>query len=613
MMTCKEIKRKLNLYLDDALSINEKQEVGKHLKKCKNCAEQLAELSEISSLIKEIPVPQARVDFSHLTLCPEVRERLSLYFDGELNFQEKETVEKHLKVCAQCFSEFADLQTLNSLLKEIPVPTASVDLPERIENLLPEVYKRTVYTERRNVWENLLPFRAEPFPSDTESLRTKCRVKPSLPRWAVFTGAVAGLIFLIIRFYTPQKELKVVKPVPPPAIVTPPVVPVPKITTKPQEIDTTISRGKPEVTAEKKEETTVVSIPKEEVTPKEVTAPKVEIVKPKTLSFLTEVKPQVENIFPTTLTREASFTTLSFLPAPQVGLPAPEEQIYTSLYNGSYLWLGLFSSPAKIVKINSSGNYTIYTCATGDDNATSMVYANGSLWVGLDSVPLKILKINPEDGSYKSYLLEESVFADGSGGVRNAVTFDGKYLWFGLWTKPAKLVRINPDDLSYQIYTCKEGEDNPSFALYDGKNVWFGLYTAPAKYLKVNPADGSCLAYTLKEGENYIKTGVYDGKNVWFGLETKPGKLVKVNPDDGNYVAYSLKEGENIITAGTFAQRYLWFSVASEPTKILQVNPYTGNYIAYTRGEIRNISSASFDGKNLWFPDKSGRLLKVSL
>ncbi len=593
-MTCKEIKEKLNLYLDRTLAEKEKKEVEKHLKKCRNCKCVIEELGEISSLLKEMPVPQARVDFSNLTFCPEIKSQLSPYLDGQLAFPEKETVEEHLRLCSYCRNELADLRSLKSLLKDIPVPAAGVDLPERIEKLLAKrrglpvneilrgLYETFRLPARRRIsWDNLLP---------------------SLNRWVVFTGAAAGLIFLIIHFSTPGKKL------PPVEVrlksqtqesnskkVAPSVVPVPKIA------------AKPEATAEKKEETKVASIPKEKI------VPKVEITKPRILHLLSEVKPQVENILPTTLSREASFTTLSFLPTASAGLPAPQEQIYTSLYNGNHLWLGLFSSPAKIVKVDPQGNYAIYTCATGDDNATSMVYARGSLWVGLDSVPLKILKINPEDGSYKSYLIEETKFADGSGGVRNAATFDGKYLWFGLWTKPAKLVRINPEDLSYEIYTAQNGEDNPSYALYDGKNVWFGLYTAPGKYLKVNPADGTYVAYNLKEGENYIKTGVYDGQNVWFGLETNPGKLVKVNPFDGTYFAYNLRQGENIVTAGTFAQRYLWFSVASEPTKILQVNPYTGNYIAYTRGEVKSISSASFDGKNLWFPDKSGRLLKVSL
>lgn len=615
-MSGDQIKEKLNLYLDNMLSQDEKMKIKKHLNKCKNCADELKALTEIGSLLKEIPVPQARVDFSAefeqavsispllkeipvpparvdfsaafeetIGLCPEIEKKLSLYLDSLLGIEEKGAVEKHLKICSQCREQLADLHTLNSLLREIPVPAAASDLSLRIEKLL--------LPERRNVWKDLLPSRYLPE-----------RYIPQV-RWAVFTGVAAAVLLLasltlwrsgiVVRLSTPEK--KIPAPQLPQPVIVPTPVPVPKITVPHRKVAE-------EVTVKPKAPGSAVALHEGEPQP-ELPTPKVKVVKPKTLHFLNETKPQTEIILPLTLSREASFTTLSFLPR--------EEQIYTTLYDGQHLWLGLFSSPAKLVKVDQQGNYTIYTCATGDDNATSMVYAQGSLWVGLDSVPLKILKVNPEDGSYKSYLLKESVFPDDTGGIRKAVTFDGKYLWFGLWTKPARLVRINPEDLSYQIYTCKEGEDNPSFALFDGKNVWFGLYTAPGKYLKVNPQDGTYLTYALKEGENYIKTGAYDGQNIWFGLETSPGKLAKVNPFDGTVYVYNLREDENIITAGTFAQRYLWFSVASEPTKILQINPYTGNYITYTRGEIKNISSASFDGRNLWFPDKSGRLLKVSL
>lgn len=630
-MDCKKYKEKLNFYLDEflsPLSPKEKKEMETHLLKCKTCAQELEQLKEIGSLLKEIPVPLRRnvgdlcaETIEQLDLCPEVSKRLSLAIDTPEIITAN--IEKHLKICSRCSRELADLRMIHRLVREIPVPEAAVDLSQRIEENLPT----ETIVSRKPTWEHLASLKRFakasllPWPGRPSQPRKEYLLRGL--RWAVLTGAAATFVFLIVRFYTPTKKISTLPSIPQPVVVEQPVS---KPALEPQPWP-----GRPIPEIAKKEEIS----PSEKIVKKIVPAPetvietgehltsehltsehlKVELPKLKFLHFLNETKPQTENIIPTTLSREASFTTLSFLPTEENGLPTPKEQIYVSLYNGNSLWLGLFTAPAKIVKIGveQSQAYTVYTCAVGDDNATSMVYAQGSLWVGLDSIPLKILKVNPVDGSYQSYLVEETKFADDSGGIRNAATFDGKYLWFGLWTKPAKLVRINPEDLSYDIYTCKTGEDNPSFALYDGKNVWFGLYTQPAKYLKVNSADGSYLAYALKEGENYIKTGVYDGKNVWFGLETKPGKLVKVNPQDGTYFAYNLREGENMVTAGTFAQRYLWFSIASEPTKILQVNPYTGNYIAYTRGEIKNISAVSFDGKNLWFATSAAKLLKVSL
>lgn len=578
-MTCNKIKEILFLYEDDLLGPEEKLAVEKHLKRCKLCRRELSDLREIQNLLSQIPVPEPAKDLNsritaHLSFyervskfCPQIKGRLPLYLDNLLSLEEKNQVEEHLKLCNFCNRELNNLQEISSLLKEITVPEPSPDLSLQIENRL----------LREQIVKKEIGWRRFAYP---------------LPRWRIFlprglrltvlSGALAGavLLFIYTRIYWKKTS-------PQPQIVKPEVT-LPQL---------------PSVAAKKE-------APKEEVpkVAKKVlppTVPQVPVIKPKILQLVKKTKPAVETLTATILNREASFTTLSLVPQ--------EEQIYSSLYNGNNLWLGLFTAPAKLVKVDSQGNCTIYTCAVGDDNATSLVFAQNYLWVGLDVVPLKILKVNPQDGSYVSYILGEPIPKDGTGGIRNAACFDGKYLWFGLWTKPAKLVRVNPEDLSYEIYTCKEGEDNPSFGLFDGNNVWFGLYTAPAKYIKVNPSDGTYLVYSCKEGEDYIKTGVYDGKNIWFGLETMPGKFVRVNPEDGTYLAYNLRQGENIVSAATFAQPYLWFALSTEPAKILKVNPYTGNYITYIQGKIRNISSASFDGSNIWFPDKSGKLLKVSL
>ena len=580
-----------------------------------------ADLEEISNLLKEIPVPEPTPDLTsrieeHLSsyqklrnLCPQIKEMFSLYADNLLASEEKSKVEEHLKICDSCNRELSNWQEIHSLLKEIAVPEPSPDLSLQIENLL---LRASSAMPRRQVAEEETGCPPLRWDSD-EDVRRGDREKvvkkeigwrqyiPSL-RLTALAGATAAAIFLLVlsRTYLPRRQADWKKTSP--QLVAPPSpVPVapPAVKEEAPEVKVSPEIAKKILPPLRGAEEALRGA--EEAPP----PPPIPVAKAKVLSLFAEIKPRVETLSATILKQEASFTTLSFLPQ--------EEQIYSSLYNGNNLWLGLFTAPAKLVKVNPQGDYTIYTCAPGDDNATSMVFAKNYLWVGLDTVPLKILKISPEDGSYVSYLLDEPIPKDGTGGTRNAACFDGKYLWFGLWTKPARLVRVDPEDLSYEIYTCKEGEDNPSFALYDGKNVWFGLYTAPAKYIKVNPLDGTYLVYSCKEGENYIKAGVYDSKNIWFGLETTPGKFVKVNSEDGTYIAYNLREGENIVSAATFAQRYLWFALSTEPAKILQVNPSTGNYIAYSRRDIKKISSASFDGNNLWFPDRSGRLLKVSL
>lgn len=368
-MDCKKYKEKLNLYLDETLAEEEKKELKKHLLKCKTCVQELEQLKEIGSLLKEIPVPLRRnvgdlcaETIEQLDLCPEVNKKLSLAIDTPEIITAN--IEKHLKICSRCSRELADLRMIHSLVREIPVPEAAVDLAQRIEEQLPT---------KRTIWEHLLP-----------SLPRKEYLLRGQLRWAVLTGAAATFVFLVVHFYTPTKKVSTIFSTPQPVVVEQPVS---KPALEPQPIPEIAK--KEEIGPSKKIVKKIVPAPEtvietgEHLTGEHLTGEhlKVEIPKLKFLHFLSETKPRTETIFPTTISREASFTTLSFLPGEESGLPTPKEQIYVSLYNGNSLWLGLFTAPAKIVKIGGeqSQAYTVYTCAVGDDNATSMVYAQGSL------------------------------------------------------------------------------------------------------------------------------------------------------------------------------------------------------------------------------------------
>jgi len=228
-MSCEKIKEKLNLYLDDVLPLEEKLKVEKHLDKCKNCAQQLKELKEISSLLREITVPEARIDFStlvmgNINLCPEVRRKLSTYLDALLKPGEKKIVEKHLKVCSRCSRELSELRTLNTLLKEIPAPELPVDLSQRIEEhlsfpSLPRYPVKIFYSTGRGLPVN--------------------KILRGL-RWAVFAGAAAGLVFLLVYFSTLEKKLPLHKLIPQPVVVKRPpaevVSPPPQAVAKKEEI-----------------------------------------------------------------------------------------------------------------------------------------------------------------------------------------------------------------------------------------------------------------------------------------------------------------------------------------------------------------------------------------
>jgi anti-sigma factor RsiW len=54
--------------------------------------------------------------------CSKVRKNLSRYLDNELSETGRLAIELHLKTCADCRNQFAQLESDQKLLKSLPVP-----------------------------------------------------------------------------------------------------------------------------------------------------------------------------------------------------------------------------------------------------------------------------------------------------------------------------------------------------------------------------------------------------------------------------------------------------------------------------------------------------------
>lgn len=63
-MKCKNIKKLLQLYIDNALTFVEKQMVEEHLKKCSACRAKLKSLSSIVKMIESLPQISPPPDFT---------------------------------------------------------------------------------------------------------------------------------------------------------------------------------------------------------------------------------------------------------------------------------------------------------------------------------------------------------------------------------------------------------------------------------------------------------------------------------------------------------------------------------------------------------------------
>jgi len=61
---CRKIKKLLHLYLDNALTLNEKQMVEEHLKECSTCQAELKSLYSIIKMVESLPEISPPPDFT---------------------------------------------------------------------------------------------------------------------------------------------------------------------------------------------------------------------------------------------------------------------------------------------------------------------------------------------------------------------------------------------------------------------------------------------------------------------------------------------------------------------------------------------------------------------
>jgi hypothetical protein len=77
-MDCKKIKKLLQLYIDDALTFGEKQQVEQHLEECSACRTELKSLSATAKLIKSLPEVSTPPDFTQNIMAKISQEKIHI-------------------------------------------------------------------------------------------------------------------------------------------------------------------------------------------------------------------------------------------------------------------------------------------------------------------------------------------------------------------------------------------------------------------------------------------------------------------------------------------------------------------------------------------------------
>jgi len=77
-MNCKKTKKLLQLYIDDALTFGEKQQVEQHLEECSACRAELKSLSASVKLIKSLPEVSTPPNFTENLMAKISREEIQI-------------------------------------------------------------------------------------------------------------------------------------------------------------------------------------------------------------------------------------------------------------------------------------------------------------------------------------------------------------------------------------------------------------------------------------------------------------------------------------------------------------------------------------------------------
>ena len=91
-MICKKIKKLLQLYIDDALTFGEKQQVEQHLEECSACRAELKSLSASVKLIKSLPEVSTPPNFTENLMAKISREEIQIQSTWMDRFKKQVTI-----------------------------------------------------------------------------------------------------------------------------------------------------------------------------------------------------------------------------------------------------------------------------------------------------------------------------------------------------------------------------------------------------------------------------------------------------------------------------------------------------------------------------------------
>jgi len=94
------------------------------LRASKNLLAKIASLKRRADGIKQLFRPKILLDGCVAMKCPDVQDRLSAYYDGELSAESQAKMTRHLAGCESCAAEFAEFRDVTRAVSRMREPEA---------------------------------------------------------------------------------------------------------------------------------------------------------------------------------------------------------------------------------------------------------------------------------------------------------------------------------------------------------------------------------------------------------------------------------------------------------------------------------------------------------
>jgi hypothetical protein len=238
--------------------------------------------------------------------------------------------------------------------------------------------------------------------------------------------------------------------------------------------------------------------------------------------------------------------------------------------DGTYIYAGMYTDPAKVIKIDPviMEGVATYDAPPGISFCAALVFDGTYIYAGLETDPAKVVKIDPATMEGVA-----TWTGDEAEDTCHALAFDGTYIYVGLGTDPAKVAKIDPEAMeTVDTWTAGEGAPSSLALAFDGTYIYTGVYTDPAQVIQIDPATMETVAtWTAESGISICAALVFDGEHIYAGMATEPARVAKIAPTDMTTVSiWTAAAGVTACLELTFDGTYIFVGVQTSPAKVVR-------------------------------------------